>query len=1099
MPNTESYGTTRTYSLLRNAAAGTSGTGLDQFVEFIQADAGLAGATDGKDIAAGAAEADSLNRLIVEAANATGAGSDGRFTVDEVVSMNAYIRANRLAEWTALHGDDEGGEETGFHLVQNDGANTRYRGNNLVDTVIDGVYHMGFAIQNGRFLNEDGDENATLQDVADWLTQFYTDHSTTGSGLDRITNLVMADAGLDANIPDHDIADGADAANGMNQMIVDAMNATGALSDNRIDSTDLAAMNAYLRADPARLAQWTILHGDDEGGAETGFHLVQNDGANTKYFGQNLVNTVADGIYHMGFAIQNGRFLNEDGDENATLTDVADWLNYFYVDQSSTGTGLDRIVDIIKSDRGLAKYTNAGDIVDGAQYADDFNHIIVDLIHSTGADADRWITTEDLSRMNAAIRSDAALLARWTALHGDDEGGEETGFHLVQNDGANTDFFGRNLVNTVADGIYHMGFAIQNGRFLNEDGDENATLEDVASWLNFFYGEATLVEGDCGDNTILGDDRDEQMNAGGGNDIVNAGGGDDLIYGSWGEDAIDGGAGNDLIFGGSGNDALAGGEGDDVFRVAGGKGNDNGPCFEGWDAYDGGAGNDSIVATGGRVDIGLTGFSAANGIETIDATGASGPVRLLGDWNANTLDFSGVAILGDVVIDGGGGDDVITGSTGDDTIVGGDWGNQTIDGGAGNDTISAGKGNDSVSGGEGDDVFRVGGSKCEDSSKSKSKGKSMDIGAPFEGWDAYDGGAGNDSIVATGGKVDIGLTGFSAANGIETIDAAGASGPVRLLGDWNANTLDFSGVAILGNVVIDGGGGDDVITGSTGDDTIVCGEWGNQTIDGGAGNDTISAGKGNDSVSGGEGDDVFRVGDAKLAGKSKDKGALFDGWDSYDGGAGNDAIVAVGGKVDIGLTGFSAANGIESIVSSGQTRLLGDWHANSLDFSSVTLTGKVVINGGGGDDLIIGSAGNDTIVGGDWGNQTIDGGAGNDVLCGGSGADNYRFSSALNASTNVDRIKDFVSAIDKFMLDDDIFAGLPAGTLSADAFASGKGMTSATSASQRVIYNMTTGMLYWDADGKPASGPDVAAVAFAQVASPSRTTLRASDFQIYSA
>jgi hypothetical protein len=99
----------------------------------------------------------------------------------------------------------------------------------------------------------------------------------------------------------------------------------------------------------------------------------------------------------------------------------------------------------------------------------------------------------------------------------------------------------------------------------------------------------------------------------------------------------------------------------------------------------------------------------------------------------------------------------------------------------------------------------------------------------------------------------------------------------------------------------------------------------------------------------------------------------------------------------------------------------------------------------------------------------------------------------------VDRIRDFVSAIDQFMLDADIFGGLPVGTLSADAFASGKGLTAATNESQRIIYNLTTGMLYWDADGKPASGPDTAPVAFARIVSPSKPALSASDFQIFNA
>ncbi|MDQ5914993.1 MAG: hypothetical protein QG584_884, partial [Pseudomonadota bacterium] len=86
MPNAETSNQVKTYSLA-NAVPGTSGTGLDQFVDYIYADNGLAGATDGRDITRGAAHANSLNLLIVEAANATGAAADGKFTIDEVVAM----------------------------------------------------------------------------------------------------------------------------------------------------------------------------------------------------------------------------------------------------------------------------------------------------------------------------------------------------------------------------------------------------------------------------------------------------------------------------------------------------------------------------------------------------------------------------------------------------------------------------------------------------------------------------------------------------------------------------------------------------------------------------------------------------------------------------------------------------------------------------------------------------------------------------------------------------------------------------------------------------------------------------------------------------
>lgn len=694
MTASRAAGKVKSYSLLTDPVPGDTGTGLDQLVQFIQADPGLAGRIDGREIAQGAAAANGMNRLIIEAANATGAAADGQFTADEVRAMNAYLRTDpdRLAQWTALHGDDENGTETGFHLVQDDGATTRYRGNNLVDTVADGLYHLGFEIDaNGNFLNEDGNANASVKQVAQWLTQFYTDHSTTGTGLDRIVDLIMADKGLDRRISDADIAGGADAANGMNQIIAAGIDSTGALADGLISVDDVRELNAFIRSDAARLADWARFHGDDEGRSETGFHLVQNDGATKTMFGENLVNTVADGIYHLGFQIRGDRLLNEDGDANAKLSDVADWLNYFFVDQSTTNTGLDVIVDMIKTDRGLARNTEAGDIVGGAAAANAMNQIVADVLGASDALADGWITAEDLREMNAAIRNDPALLARWTELHGDDEGGSETGFHLVQNDGASTTFFGKNLVDTIADGIYHLGFEIKGDRFLNEDGNANARLDDVATWLNFFYKQTALLAGDGGSNTIDGTDAAEQINAGSGNDTVRAGAGDDLVYGGSGRDSIDGGAGNDIVYAGDGNDSVSGGDGDDVFRVSG----SGGRCSrsEGFDTYDGGAGTDVIAAVGGAVDIGVRSFSANNGIEIIDATGATGPVRLLGDSGANRLDLSGVQIVGKVEVDGGSGADTIVGTAGDDTLRGG-YGNDRIDGGAGLDTLFGGHGRD---------------------------------------------------------------------------------------------------------------------------------------------------------------------------------------------------------------------------------------------------------------------------------------------------------------------------------------------------------------------------------------------------------------------
>ena len=923
-----------TYSTVTSRTNGTTGTGLDQLVDAIHADNSLAGNNSAAEITSGASAADQLNRIIVEAALATGAAADRVFTAAEVVAMNAWIRANRLVQWTALHGDDETAEETGYHQVQNDGADTNYRGQNLLNTVIDGVYHMGFEIQNGAFLNEDGNANATVEQVAGWLTQFWQDRATTGTGLDRAVALIQADAGLAAGTTQADIAGGQDAANGLNQLIAQGLAATNAAAaDGSISVADVTALNAWIRADATRLAQFTALHGDDENGEETGYHLVQNDGANTPYFGKNLVNTVLDGIYHIGFQIQGANLLNEDGNANAALTDVASWLNYFYIDQSSTGTGLDRIVDAIKTDAGLARNTTAADINAGAGYANSLNQLLVQGITATNAMGDGWITAEDLRAMSAWVRADATRLAQFNALHGDDENGEETGYHLVQNDGANTNYFGKNLVNTVADGLYHFGFQIQGNNFLNEDGNANAALSDVGNWLNYFYKGATWINGNDTAETLTGSAAAEEIVARGGNDVVDGGTGNDLIWGGGGNDTIFGGAGDDLVYAGANEDRLDGGLGNDTYRVTGTQA-EGWASFEGYDTYVDSAGTDTVQAYGNNVDIGVVGWTGT-GVETIDGTRATGTVTVIDNSSANLLDFRTTTLVGgNVRIDGNAGNDTLYGSAGHDTLISG-IGNDVIDGGAGNDT------------------YRVTGNQAGG-------------WASFHGYDAYsDTGTSNssaDRLQAIGtGDVDIGVTGWG-ATGIEVIDGSGATGTTRLVGDGSANVLNFSATTFVGShFLFNGGAGNDTITGT-------------------AGSDVIMGDIGDDKVDGGNGADTYRI-----TGNQAGGWASFHSYDTYadTGTSGVDRLQAVGtGDVDIGMDGWSAANGIEVIDGSGAaglTRLIGNSSANVLDFSATTFVGShFLFNGGAGNDTITGTAGNDVIMG-DIGDDKVDGGNGSDT------------------------------------------------------------------------------------------------------------------------
>jgi Ca2+-binding RTX toxin-like protein len=176
-----------------------------------------------------------------------------------------------------------------------------------------------------------------------------------------------------------------------------------------------------------------------------------------------------------------------------------------------------------------------------------------------------------------------------------------------------------------------------------------------------------------------------------------------------------------------------------------------------------------------------------------------------------------------------------------------DAGNDTFIGSAGIDRVLAGTGTDSLNGAGGADTYVVTGT----------------VASGFGGYDIYaDNGNGIgevDRIVAAAGTaaVDIGLTSFSAANGIEEIDATATTGAVRLVGNTTANTFNFSGTTLKGsNLVIDLDAGNDTCIGSAGNDRIL-GGLGNDNLNGAGGDDTLKSGSGLDTLTGGAGADRF--------------------------------------------------------------------------------------------------------------------------------------------------------------------------------------------------------------------------------------------------
>ncbi len=183
--------------------------------------------------------------------------------------------------------------------------------------------------------------------------------STAGTAYDRIVESSAVDRGLRANIPQEEWDAGLAAANALNAMIAQGIAATRIGADKRITAAEVATLNAWFRATPRPLRPVP--------GPARGRRGWRGDrlspGAERRRAGgdvrRNLANNIADSLYHIGFQIVDGRFQNEDGDANASVEEMGAWLTYFIADPSTTGTGLDDIVDALIVDRGLSQWTSA--------------------------------------------------------------------------------------------------------------------------------------------------------------------------------------------------------------------------------------------------------------------------------------------------------------------------------------------------------------------------------------------------------------------------------------------------------------------------------------------------------------------------------------------------------------------------------------------------------------------------------------------------------------------------------------------------------------------------------------------------------------------
>jgi Ca2+-binding RTX toxin-like protein len=177
-----------------------------------------------------------------------------------------------------------------------------------------------------------------------------------------------------------------------------------------------------------------------------------------------------------------------------------------------------------------------------------------------------------------------------------------------------------------------------------------------------------------------------------------------------------------------------------------------------------------------------------------------------------------------------------------------------------------------------------------------------------------------------------------------------------------------------------------------------------------------------------------------------------------------------GAKVDK----FDAAKGDDTIRGGGGKGKDNSDYSDKTKSVDVTLNGSkaVTVEVGGKDEdsiknfeSVIGGSKTDTLTG-DSASNTFHGGKGKNVLDGKGGKDFFVFDTRLG-NKHVDTIESFKAKDDSIVLDHAIFTALATGSLSADAFLANK-TGEAASAEDRIIYQKTTGKLFYDADGNGA-------------------------------
>ena len=535
--------------------------------------------------------------------------------------------------------------------------------------------------------------------------------------------------------------------------------------------------------------------------------------------------------------------------------------------------------------------------------------------------------------------------------------------------------------------------------------------------------------------------------------------------------------------------------------ITGTSGNDSLTGTSGNDTLSGLGGNDTLVASGGT-DF----YDGGTGTDTLDLRMTSAGITLSFANGTTSGGFSGTFINIERVL----------GSDGADSLIGAS-GNQTLSGRGGNDTFAGGVGVDTLWGGSGADsfVFRETGTANADSiadfasasdkivldgSVMTALGASGNFTAGDARFVANSTGTAQDAddrVIfntttkqlfydadgsASGAAVLVGTlqSGATLSSTDIVVEGSSASVPGEVINGTEGND-SIQGTP--GNDTISGHGGEDTINGAGGHDSIeggagtserfswLSGDDGNDTVVGGTGIDALYGGAGNDQLFGAEGDDDFVGGagdDFLSGGAGRDEFTISEfqtpgirsyGNDTIDGGPGDLDILFVSqiAPLQVNLGAGTLTGGVPGSAQISNIEYFFVWEADVFDDRLVGSSANNYLAAGGGNDVLDGAGGDD------W----IDGGTGRDTTTGGAGHDNFRFQEAPG-SANADRITDFTSGIDTIWLDGHIHRGIGGHgpfAFEDERFYSAPGASSGHDATDRVVYDTSTGNLWFDSDG----------------------------------